>query len=478
MTLPVPVALAVALVASLLAAAPATAAERSSGPSDEQTYLVVSTESSQNVAPAQEAALEAGGEVVEVFDGVDAALAEMTTAEAATLAAVPGTVVALDTPMSVLGPAGRNVLSRQARSWGLDRIDQRSGNLDGRYRSRPGIDGSGVHVYVIDTGLAPGRADFAGRVGTGRDFVGDGRGVADCHGHGTHIAGTIASRVAGVAPGAVIHPVRIADCAGGSTAGAFLAALSYVASVAPRAAVVNASMGGRYNAAVNAAVANLVKRGTPVVVAAGNSAEDARSYSPASEPSATTVAASTRDDRHAAYSNGGPAIDVYAPGTGITSTSLADPSRLVRASGTSMAAPHVAGYLALYFDRHPRASSARAVDVLLRQSTTGALRGVPAGTANRLVHTYGVALRAKVAVKAVGNRSRVRVDVNPGVGARSWRILVQRKTGGTFTTVRKVRTRGPAEVATVNVRRGTYRVVVPAEYGYTTKVSRTVFVRR
>lgn len=476
MTVPVPVVLALALVGSLLAATPATAAERTPGPLDEQTYLVVSTESSDDAAPAEKTALDAGGEVVEVIDGVDAALAEMTEAEAATVDAVPGTVVALDTPMSVL--SRKSVLRTKARSWGLDRIDQRSGALDGSYRSRPGINGSGVHVYVIDTGLAAGRADFAGRVGAGRDFVGDGRGVADCHGHGTHVAGTIASRVAGVARGAVIHPVRIGDCAGRSTAGAFLAALGYIASVAPRAAVVNASMGGPYNAAVNAAVANLVKQGTPVVVAAGNASEDARFYSPASEPSATTVAASTRDDRHAAFSNVGPAIDVYAPGAGIASTSLADPSRLVSASGTSMAAPHVAGYLALYFDRHPRASSARAVGALLKQSTTGTLRGVPAGTANRLVHTYGVAARQKVAVKAVAKRTRVRVDVNPGVGARSWRIAVQRKSGGTFATVRKLRTGGTAEVATVNVRRGTYRVVVPAQYGYAAKVSRTVFVRR
>lgn len=475
----VSVALTAVLLASLVAPA---AGSPSSAAGRETTYLVVSsTETAQEATPgatAPEAAQDAGGQVVESFPTLNAAVAELTDAEATRLDDLPGVVVAPDTPMTVIRAGRTTPLRTKARSWGLDRLDQRAARLDGRFSRRPGIDGSGVHVYVVDTGLATGHPAFRGRVGTGRDFVGDGRGVQDCHGHGTHVAGTIASAVTGVAPRAVVHPVRIADCSGWSTAGAFLAALDYIAAVAPRAAVVNASMGGPRNEAVNAAVSNLVARGTPVVVAAGNDSDDARQFSPGSAGSAITVAASERGDRHAAFSNHGSAVDLYAPGSGIVSASSADPTTLVAWSGTSMAAPHVAGYLALYFDRHPRASVAAATRALLAQSTQGALRGVPAGTPNRLVYTYGVAARQKVAVRAVGKRSKLRVDVNPDVGAQAWKVTVQRKQGPGFGTVRKVRTRGPDEVVTVNLPRGTYRVVVPARYGYATAVSRTVFLRR
>lgn len=469
----------VGLVAALLLTGlPAGSATASSG---ERTYLVVSSGQPAGESWAVgDAAEDAGGTVVESYDAVGAAVAELTPVEAARLDAEPGTVVAPDTPLAVAATvAAQDALSVQAPSWGLDRLDERSATaLDGTYTRRPGVDGSGVHVYVVDTGLAVGHPEFAGRVGAGRDFVGDGRGVADCNGHGTHVTGTIASGVAGVAPAAIVHPIRIGDCQGASSASLLLAALDHVATVAPRQAVVNVSMGGPFNAAINAAVDNVVAKGTPVVVAAGNQSADARGYSPASALSATTVAASDVADVAAAYSNYGPAIDVYAPGSQISSSSLDDPSTLRQSSGTSMAAPHVAGYLALYFDRNPSASVARAGQALVNQSTKDALRDVPADTPNRMVYTYAVAFTQKVSLRTVKNRTHLSVNVDPNVGAESWVVEVQRKQKRGFATVRTLRTVGAYETFTVNVGRGTYRAYVPPQYGYAGKTSRTVFVRR
>jgi subtilisin family serine protease len=470
---------AAALLVSL--AAPVAAA----GPP--RDYLVVTTGSALSALPVRV-------DIQRKFPSVGAAVVSMTATDAERLDRDPNVVVTEDGEYRVGGrkPGGRALESRStwtvaglgyqvqrtAKSWGLDRVDQRRG-LDGSYRTRPGVDGRGVHVYMIDSGLAVDHPEFAGRVGSGVDFVGDGQGVSDCNGHGTHVAGTVASSVFGVASRAILHPVRITGCDGDGTMSDFIAALDWVARNAPRNSVANASGGGSYNPAVNQAVDNFVDLGTPLVVAAGNAADEIGCYSPASAAKATTVMAMDPGDREASYTNYGPEGDIFAPGSEIWSTYYADATQMMQATGTSMAAPHVTGFMALRLQLAPGESVQATEQALDSQSTKNVVDTYVAGYTRDLVYTYGIAYPQKVGIKAVTRRSKVRVDVDPSVGSQSWRVRIQKeKPNGRYKTVRTVRTKGIAERVTVNVPRGRYRAVVPAQYGYPTKVSRSVVVRR
>ena len=272
-------------------------------------------------------------------------------------------------------------------AWGIDRLDQRALPLDGRI-VQAGI-GSGVSAYVIDTGVRPDHEQLGGRVGAGYTAISDGQGTNDCHGHGTHVAGTVAGTTVGVAPGATVLPVRVLDCNGSGSSAGVIAGINWMIAnhQAGVPAVANMSLGGTYSAALNAAVAAASADGIAMVVAAGNSDADACSASPASEPTAITVGATDSADRRAYFSNWGSCVDVFAPGVSILSASAGSTTGLAPMSGTSMAAPHTAGAAAVLLSLGY--TSANVATGITGNATSGIV-GDPAGSPNLLLSLAGV----------------------------------------------------------------------------------------
>ena len=268
---------------------------------------------------------------------------------------------------------------------GLDRIDQRSLPLSGSYSYS--ADGSGVRVYIIDTGIYVNHAEFGGRARTGFDAVSDGGSAADCHGHGTHVAGTAGGTTYGVAKRVTLYAVRVLDCGGSGSYSQVIAGIDWVTANRVLPAVANMSLGGGYSAALNQAVTNSVASGVTYAVAAGNSAIDACIFSPASTPSAITVAASDVSDVFAYFSNSGSCVDIAAPGVDITSAWIGSPEATTTISGTSMASPHVGGAAALYLSVHPSGTPTQVTAALAGSATSGVLTNVPSGTVNRLLYT-------------------------------------------------------------------------------------------
>ncbi|WP_395794532.1 S8 family peptidase [Aquimonas sp.] len=257
-----------------------------------------------------------------------------------------------------------------AASWGQDRIDQRTLPLDNLYG--PPSYGAGVHAYVIDSGVRGGHIEFDGRMGQGHAVIVDGYGTGDCIGHGTHVAGTLAGSAVGVAPQATVHPVRVFGCEPYTATSTIIAGIDWVIANRELPAVANLSLGGLANGAMDTAIANLVASGVTTVVAAGNSYADACLYSPARAPQAITVASSTPDDVRSWFSNHGSCVDLYAPGSGITSAWHTGDTEYMPLNGTSMAAPHVAGVAALKLERRPNATPTEVAE-MIRESATPAI---------------------------------------------------------------------------------------------------------
>lgn len=340
---------------------------------------------------------------------------------------IVGTSVA-SAPSAAVIPIASGSITTPAASWGLDRTDQRALPLDGQI-TRGGT-GAGVSAYIIDTGVYATSAEFGSRVASGFTAIDDGNGTKDCHSHGTHVAGTVAGSTYGFATQATIIPVRVLDCQGsGSTAG-IISGIEWIIQhhVAGVPAVANMSLGtqGGIDVAINDAVARGVADGITFVVAAGNMYSNACDYSPSSEASAITVGAIGATDALADFSNRGSCVDIFAPGVNIISAAITSPSATSSKSGTSMAAPHVAGVVANMLGNAPTMTPAQVATQLLVNATDSALTNVPSGTANELLYQQpasanSFSLSAEVDSSAVASdttaddSSFVEYEEDPGI---------------------------------------------------------------
>lgn len=273
-------------------------------------------------------------------------------------------------------------------SWGLARISHRNRGLTTFvYDSSAG---AGTFAYVVDTGVLTTHTQFDGRATFGYNAI-NGESNVDGNGHGTHVAGTIAGSTVGIAKLASVIGVKVLDASGSGATSGIIAGINWLVSDAQRKsrigrAVANMSLGGSYSASLNNAVAAAVRSGIPFIVAAGNSNANAANFSPASTPSAITVGATDRTDARASYSNFGSYLDIFAPGSSITSAWIGSNSARNTISGTSMASPHVCGLAAYLMAYEGLTSPSAVVSRIIELSTTGVVTNPGSGSSNRLAY--------------------------------------------------------------------------------------------
>lgn len=356
-------------------------------------YIVVMKKDGNKQAAAQARQMVSavgGGKILYVYErALRGFAAQLNAAQAAALQNNPNVErVEQDRVMQA------NAEQSAPPSWGLDRVDQAQLPLNNQYLY-PDNAGQGVHIYIIDTGLNTGHVDFAGRVGSGENFVSSGRGrratvdpadISDCNGHGTHVASTAAGTAYGVAKLATVHAVRVLDCNGSGSNSGVIAGVDFVANNFVAPAVANMSLGGGNSTALDDAVRNAIAAGVPFAVAAGNSNADACSGSPNRVTEAITVGSSTTADGKSSFSNFGACLDIWAPGSGITGAWYDSPSASATISGTSMASPHVAGAMALIAARGGSPNASQVGQALIEEASVGALAGsLGAGSPNLLL---------------------------------------------------------------------------------------------
>ncbi|MEU9147504.1 S8 family peptidase [Streptomyces sp. NPDC048349] len=348
-------------------------------------YVVVLKDTAPR-APARTLAAEAadaGDTVTDVYDTALNGFAVRTTeARAAALATDPRVA-------SVEPDAEFHTTDTQPLApWPLDRIDQRELPLDGSYTYSNRADG--VTVYVVDTGINTRHREFGGRARGGYNgmFL---QTSGDCNGHGTHVAATVGGKTYGVAKGVSLVSVKVADCRGAGRLSAMVGGIEWMVRHAAKSpdtpAVANMSMGGSRSRALEAAVTRAVAAGITFVVAAGNDGKDACTGSPASVPQAVTVGATDSRDRRARFSNHGRCVDLSAPGVSVVSAWKGSTTATARSSGTSMAAPHVAGVAALIRADGTARTPEQVTQALRRAAVRDRITGLPAGTPNLLLHT-------------------------------------------------------------------------------------------
>jgi subtilisin family serine protease len=475
---------ALALAAGGLAFAPsgAIAQERIDG----QYIVVLKAQSSGSAAENTKRRVRARGGQVQrefgrVLNGFSANLDDQALADVRSDPAVdyvePDRVITLND-------------TQTGATWGLDRIDQPARPLNGTYNYTS--TGTGVTAYIIDTGLRLTHAQFSGgRATSGYDAI-DGGNADDCNGHGTHVAGTVGGSTYGVAKQVRIVAVRVLDCNGSGSTSGVIAGINWVTTnhAAGAPAVANMSLGGGVSASLDTAVRNSIADGVTYAVAAGNENANACNSSPSRVAEAITVGATTSTDARSSFSNYGMCVDVFAPGSSITSSWHTSDVATNTISGTSMASPHVAGAAALILEGSPTAGPATVASTITGNATTGVVTSPGTGSPNRLLYTApggtpteppppcatttytgtlsgtGANAYAPGNLGSTSSTSGVHKGCLTGPAASDFDLYLERKnSSGSWTTVASGRDSTATETVTYSGNPGVYRWRVLAYRG-------------
>ena len=358
-------------------------------------YIVVlnGATGSQVAADATSLTAQYGGTVGDEYTDVLQGFSMAATAAQAT-AMTASTLVSYIEQDATASASGLQVLppatgSGPAPLWNLDRIDQRSNTPQNLYSYRNTA--SSVTAYVIDTGILITNTDFQGRASYGFNALAPGTAATDCNGHGTHVAGTLGGATYGVAKSVKLVAVKVLDCSGNGDIQSILDGIDWVAKNAVSPAVVNMSIetNGAYPALDTAATA--LSKSRTVIVSAGNKTLDAGTVSPSEAPGPIVVGATDSTDTQASFSNFGSRVDIYAPGVNILSDDWTSNTATSTKSGTSMAAPAVAGAAAMLLQDSPGLNPAQIKTDLVQNATTGKpgaplIQSLGAGSPDRLLY--------------------------------------------------------------------------------------------
>ncbi|WP_411102074.1 S8 family peptidase [Streptomyces sp. cmx-4-9] len=380
-----------ALALGAAAALPASAADRGAQGVIENagapgsvsgSYIVTLNDSARSTADSGKAvARRYGAKIDKTYSAaLNGYSVEVSEAQARKLAADPAVASVVQNRTFTVDATQPN-----PPSWGLDRIDQRALPLNQSY-TYPDTAGEGVTAYIIDTGVRITHQDFGGRASYGYDAIDNDNTAQDGHGHGTHVAGTVGGGAYGVAKKAKIVGVRVLNNQGSGTTAQVVAGIDWVTRNAVKPAVANMSLGGGADSALDTAVRNSIASGITYAVAAGNESADASTKSPARVAEAITVGATTNTDAKASYSNYGSILDLFAPGSNITSSWGTGDTATNTISGTSMASPHVAGAAAVYLAQNPGSTPAQISAGLVAAATPNVVTGPGTGSPNRLLY--------------------------------------------------------------------------------------------
>ena len=362
-------------------AAPAEGKILSAGSADvvPNSYIVAYKANAVRTS-AQALAGKYGGSVTHTYThALNGFSATMSEAQAKRLAADPSVeYVQADGIYTISGT------QTNPPSWGLDRVDQRDLPLNQTY-NYPDVT-QVVTAYVIDTGILTTHSTFGTRARWGTNSTGDGNN-SDCHGHGTHVAGTVGGSQYGVAKTTNLVAVKVLNCAGSGSGSGIAAGIDWaIGDAAGKLAVANMSLGGLgTDTTMNNAVVRGINAGITFAIAAGNSSANACNYSPAMVPAAITVGSTTTTDARSSFSNFGTCLDIFAPGSSITSAWNNGGTNTI--SGTSMASPHVAGAAALLKAQNPTWTPAQIRNAMVANATPNKVTSPGTGSPNQLLFT-------------------------------------------------------------------------------------------
>ena len=349
------------------------------GKAVEGSWIVVFNDNVFNKAAVEGLAAIHGGKVEQTWDVVNGAhVTGLSVKAARQLARNPQVAyVEQDQVFSISA-------TQSGATWGLDRIDQRNLPLSGSYTYN--FDGTGVHAYIVDTGTLATHTNFGGRATQAVNYAGGSN--TDCNGHGTHVSGTVGSATYGVAKNVTLVGVKVLDCNGSGTTTGVVNGINWVTNNHISPAVANMSLGGGASSTLDNAVNASVNAGVFYAVAAGNDNQaNACTKSPAGAAQAYTVGSTTSSDAMSSFSNVGSCVNIFAPGSSITSTWNTSNSATNTISGTSMASPHVAGAAALLLDENGSLTTGQIKSTLSANATSGAISGIPGGTVNLLLYS-------------------------------------------------------------------------------------------